>query len=721
VTHARTVPADRCHGNPGHHPEDHSYGEDDDRGDVDDGQSDRLVLTGRPLNGGAHLEETARFGQDAWDLSPAMFQRQTRAVSLNFTPFPQPYRLTVKQLCLAMLSGPLPPNEPRPSVLSIRRHLVEWKRFTLWLDARSPRPGRRLQELTVDDIAAYGQHLTSALGSPASQETAQVAVRFFWRYRSVLPGDRLVVDPLDADGWGNSSGRARGENTTTRIPEQIMGPLLKWCLRFIDDFAPDIIAARTRWHASRHRSRLGRLTAAQVESHLRAVLDTYLSSGRALPGHKGKVNYRALAREVGCSPNALTVASNKAAVDAVADRNGVNFSPALDIPITARVDEQPWLLHVGIALDDPYGAVPLAILLQSACYITIAYLSGMRDSEIKHLRRGCVHVHRDSTGKPYRWTITSRAFKGEVDPTGTAATWVIGAAAARAVEVLGRLQPPDADVLFRSVAATMRDPQLRRAQNVGRTNQMLNVFVSWVNTYCHDHGRTDTIPEMAGTDRLQTRQFRRTLAWHIARRPGGAIAGAIQYRHLSVQMFEGYAGTSESGFRAEVEAELALSRGEHLLAMTTGYDHSTLTGPAAGEGARRLEDFTQRAGLTATRFAGTVVADPERLTRLMKRRDPHIYPGTYTTCVFDPAKAMCQPRPDSHGTSRPIQSRCQPLDCRNTALTPHNRDSLQEEAARIDTELAQRPLLPPLLAHQLTARRDKITAFLASHDTLDTP
>lgn len=54
--------------------------------------------------------------------------------------------------------------------------------------------------------------------------------------------------------------------------------------------------------------------------------------------------------------------------------------------------------------------------------------------------------------------------------------------------------------------------------------------------------------------RLTTRQFRRTLAWFIARRPGGTIAGALQYRHQYVQMFEGYAGTSDSGFRDEVES-----------------------------------------------------------------------------------------------------------------------------------------------------------------------
>ena len=45
--------------------------------------------------------------------------------------------------------------------------------------------------------------------------------------------------------------------------------------------------------------------------------------------------------------------------------------------------------------------------------------------------------------------------------------------------------------------------------------------------------------------RLKSSQFRRTLAWFIARRPGGSIAGAIQYRHLSIQMFEGYANPRE--------------------------------------------------------------------------------------------------------------------------------------------------------------------------------
>ena len=84
-----------------------------------------------------------------------------------------------------------------------------------------------------------------------------------------------------------------------------------------------------------------------------------------------------------------------------------------------------------------------------------------------------------------------------------------------------------------------------------------------------------------------------TLAWFIARRPGGAIAGTIQYRHHSIQMFEGYAGTSESGFRGEVEAEQTLQRGERLLAMIENHEHHDLRGPAAREAQTRLDNLAQ--------------------------------------------------------------------------------------------------------------------------------
>jgi hypothetical protein len=57
----------------------------------------------------------------------------------------------------------------------------------------------------------------------------------------------------------------------------------------------------------------------------------------------------------------------------------------------------------------------------------------------------------------------------------------------------------------------------------------------------------------------------RTVAWHIAHQPFGVVAGKIQYKHAQVAIFEGYAGSSASGFRAEIEDERQLARLETFL------------------------------------------------------------------------------------------------------------------------------------------------------------
>ncbi|MEV5200506.1 hypothetical protein [Streptomyces sp. NPDC053720] len=116
-------------------------------------------------------------------------------------------------------------------------------------------------------------------------------------------------------------------------------------------------------------------------------------------------------------------------------------------------------------------------------------------------------------------------------------------------------------------------------------------------------------------------------------------------------------GTSDSGFRAEVEAEQAMRRGEHLLALPTDHQHD-LRGPAAAEAVARLADLRQRTG-----FTGSVVTDPARLRRVLARHDPEVYPGIYVTCVLNPDKALCRPR-TATGSGRvlPVPLDCRPLD-----------------------------------------------------------
>ncbi|WP_405863874.1 hypothetical protein [Streptomyces sp. NBC_00005] len=170
----------------------------------------------------------------------------------------------------------------------------------------------------------------------------------------------------------------------------------------------------------------------------------------------------------------------------------------------------------------------LVRLLHSVAYIVIAYLSGMRDSEVKHLRRGCLFKETDTSGRISRYRVTSQAFKGEGTPWGVEATWVVGAPVAKAIEVLEQLQGPRQKRLF-AIPRTSRhfSRSARRAKAATCTNTDLWDFVRWINTYCTDHGRSDAIPPVSGRQWiLGTSQFRRTLAWRDGMSEGRSSTAA---------------------------------------------------------------------------------------------------------------------------------------------------------------------------------------------------
>jgi hypothetical protein len=314
-------------------------------------------------------------------------------------------------------------------------------------------------------------------------------------------------------------------------------------------------------------------------------------------------------------------------------------------------------------------------------------------------------------GRLVRHKLTSLTFKGATSPLGTSATWVVGAPVATAITILEQLQPPEQPWLFAPLASSHHRGRRRQGRTHANevlssraTNDDIAGFIDWINDYCTVHARTDRVPDVHGRAPVViSSQFRRTLAWFIARRPGGSIAGAIAYRHHSVQMFEGYAGTSESGFRAEVEAEQALARGETLAALVEGHDHARLTGPAAAEADLRLREFGGH-----LRFAGTIPADRRQLAKLMARHDPHIYPGRYVTCIHNPDRALCH----NGSANNPSLGDCQPLACRNVALTNANTTQWRRQLADIDRGLERIDLLAPYLRQRLTERHSSILKLI---------
>src|SRR6266496_3760719 len=57
-----------------------------------------VVLHGRELRDGARLEQTSRFGDDRWVLTPAILQRHERGAVLDFTRVPAAHRAVAREL-----------------------------------------------------------------------------------------------------------------------------------------------------------------------------------------------------------------------------------------------------------------------------------------------------------------------------------------------------------------------------------------------------------------------------------------------------------------------------------------------------------------------------------------------------------------------------------------------------------------------------------------------
>ncbi|MFJ2218404.1 hypothetical protein ACIQVO_40150 [Streptomyces sp. NPDC101062] len=673
------------------------------------------VLHGRQLRDGFRIEDTSRYGDDIWRLWPAQLKAHDVALILNFPSLPRRFRPAAKKLFYHLLSIEPPVGEDSSGIVSIRIAFTHMKAFLTWLDKRWEPDRTDLSTLTPDDLIAYRKYLNVLHPRSSDRRTlARGTIRLLWRWRSHLDEHALTFDPRHLPDWGESKAPRRSENATDRLEEEAMGPLLGWALRFVDEFASDILGADANWRAVRTDTFRQPDDVSDIGHRIRALMDEHIASGRPLPGYRGRPNVVHLARTLQCDRTSVNRHADVLA--ATAEIVGISEDSYFGNPIAGRLDGVPWTEGIATHHTATHSLARLGRHLQAACYIVIAFLSGMRDSEVKHLRRGCLQIKRDEDKIAYRWIVTSLAFKGEDDEAGVEATWVVGEPVARAIGVLERLQPSETDFLFARLRhGSGAKKGSAEALTTKATSTQINRFITYVNQLCGTSGRSDTIPAI-GRSRtgFKTSVFRRTLAWFIARRPGGAIAGALQYRHHSIQMFEGYAGTSASGFRAEVESEQALARGEIYIEMIDAHEHTMMTGPSAEEVARRLGEFGERA-----QFKGQIALDKHRLLRIMKRHDPAIYPGEYITCVRDPAKALCEKAKRGGGEGLPDHGGCQPLACRCAALTADNISAWTRELVRLEERMAVRPAMPPRRLQLALQRHAEITEFLAANTSTE--
>ncbi|MGH3193066.1 MAG: hypothetical protein ACRDPY_34665 [Streptosporangiaceae bacterium] len=691
-------------------------------------RADTPVLVNRPLRPGATC--ACVFSDDRWQLSAAFFEEHISSISVNFASVPEPFTATAKHYLWQLLNGQDPPvlrriSQRRPAVRTIVSAFPSLTSFLLWLDVRGV---ARLADVGPADLDAYLANLLDAGLSRDTLGDRISGVRRLWAWRGHLPpDDRLPPAPpwhgRDAEELVGRK-RPAGENRTPRIPAATMDRLLLWSLRFVEDFAPDILAIRDQYATllprsftdrHRHGGHDDQRTPDQFHADLERLLDALAAAGAPLPGKTGPdgtpvLDRQHLGRLLNCPTHWVGRAASRTAM--AASRLPIADGAYLDAPILARLDGQPWR-------DRPISFSEAGGLLRHlfvASFILVAYLSGARPGEVLALRRGC--VSRDPVSG--LWLTQGRKWKGAVDENGDkrpegeerADPWVVVKPVADAVAVLERLH--DRPLLFPAAAFDTRVARALTKDRLGRamTTQVLAKFIGqftdWIDDYCASTGREERIPPDPSGKMFYPVRFRRTLAWHIVRRPRGLVAAAIQYSHVHVGVTLGYSGTYASGFPDEHAFETWLHRLEQLADADQRLRQGEhVSGPAAAEYSRRVHASGRFAGrvLTTSRQAGDLLANPSL----------QIHEGKGMTCVFDPAKAKCQLSAEAGSTRRtPDLTDCRP-GCQNIARTDRDIAGLRVLAAELE-QLVDDPLGPAPRRERERRELARLQAVLDEHE-----
>ena len=537
--------------------------------------------------------------------------------------------------------------------------------------------------------------------------------------------DRVPMPPWEAEGLRHylPPDEGRNENGTAPVHPSVMSPLLIWALRFTEDFADDILAALAEHE--RLRSRISAFHNPEAAPRLATLLGEHARAGIPLPGEvvKGRpcaaVSY--LAGKTGAS---ITQAGN------AVRRSGLpaGSTAPLDTPVTVRLRGMPWTGPISY-----HQAPALALRLSAACLIVVAYLGGLRPAEILHLWPGCCPAPGDDGTGSVRYRLHGVKFKaarnddGTPAPDGAARQWTVIPPVCTAIGILEQLtatshlfplrphwldgapRPPRPRPETSPGASRGRRRRAGQVITAKAANTRIAEFITWVNAYAREHALdSETIPDDPDGP-VTLKRFRRTIAWHIARLPGGTVALAIQYGHLRTLTSEGYSGRSRHGLCDLLDLETARAMASYLQEVS---DSLNSGGGVSGPAARRLADAARQA---STQFEGLFLS-PRQARALLA--DPalqvHDSPGAFLACNYDPAKALCHPDREAGTTAgHPALDRCNPA-CANIARTDEHITLLTAEIARLRAESAS-PLLPGPIRQRLASRAAALEKIAERH------
>lgn len=605
------------------------------------------------------------FSEDQWSLEPLGIRysinwvRPATSGGRSVRDWPGAYIAPFKRAMWLMINRSVPDrllsvSSPRRDKLSpntLRDVGNMWKRFAAWLINQGI---DTLDGVTSDILYLYALDLRDSNLSPAVAATHSRRLIDLWaRAEWLPPSDRIDEPPFQEDGLLTTNAVHQTENATVMIQPSTMAPLLAWALLLVEELSVDILGAFAEYR---------RLTALME------------AEGLNIPrSHKTMTE----------------------AIAAIADRQEVGPLPPRFVNIQGRIADRPWCSSI------EWCDVPrLVSVLRTACLVLGTYLTGMRPKEVLNLRPDCIEQVADENGA-IRYLVNGRRWKGiqteekvqNID--GVEEAWITVKPGADAL-VLAQDLAISSDYLFQAprTGAPM-DPQ--------HATKQITALIRWTNAHVEALALPENlhIPACPG-GKITLNRFRRTLAWHIRHQPNGHVALAVQYKHMTVEQGEGYAGAKHSGLAAVLDEE---TRSAAMSATAALRDEVAAGGGLSGLGADRALGLAKRSPV------GYLSGREEK--RLLANRDRVVFdnPSAFALCLNDPDKALCL-RGGGPKSSTPKTTRCAGMSCPNIVFTDSGIERKRAESVRLREEAK---FLPHPSAVRLEEKAERLEAEADQH------
>jgi integrase len=303
--------------------------------------------------------------------------------------------------------------------------------------------------------------------------------------------------------------------------------------------------------------------------------------------------------------------------------------------------------------------------LRTACYIIIAYFSGMRISEILSIKKGCIEKKKGNNGTDY-YLLHSIYYKTKDQPT--PGTWLVSEAVVTAIDVFEKLSAPlmvesGKDELF-LIMVTTNHNQIE-VMSGSTINNNLNKFINESNVVLHNGRKWH----------LASHQFRKTFAYYMAKENKCNLKFLqLQFKHVSMDMTLWYAITEDEELFEDVDEaceDVSLEELEEI--MTPG---TTL----AGKGGEIIAERRDKV------FAGKTTAERRRCLEEWGIDDLYVRSTFYGYCIFNEQHALC---------NAGFDCQCNPHICKNAVITDAYRENWERLLKR-NHDILNRPDLSPL-------------------------